>query len=58
MNTLMKPFNDIFGELEGKAMLRGPRTTLLVILIIYNSTFCKIHPYAPARADSTMARGL
>ncbi|KAL2303736.1 hypothetical protein Nmel_009014 [Mimus melanotis] len=45
----MTPFNDIFGEVEGKAML---------ILIIYNRTFCKIDPYAPARADSTIARGL
>lgn len=58
MNTLMKPFNDIFGEVEGKAMLGGPRTTLTLILILYNRTFCKIHPYAPARADSTRARGL
>lgn len=58
MNTLMKPFNDIFSELEGKAMTGGPRTTLMLILIIYNRTFRKIHPYAPARAGSTTARGL
>lgn len=54
----MKPFDDIFGELEGKGkecLLGGPRTTSTLILIIYNRTLCTAEPPAPARAGSTAA---
>lgn len=42
-------------EKEKQCLLGGPRTTFMLILIIYNRTLCTAEPPAPARAGSTAA---
>lgn len=44
-------------EKEKQCLLGGPRTTSMLILIIYNRTLCTAEPPAPARAGSTAAGG-